>query len=585
MIYHLVQQTVNPTPLHARTGADFFLRPDNPNQRRYEALRAFLLEGLSLQETADRLGYSVNTVASLLRDFRSGHREFFIVPRPGPRSAPAKEAARPNVVKLRRQGLSVYEIATALKDSSTPLNRTGVTEILREEGFARFQPRPHAARGGPSLEPLTRAEKIDFDTFPRTFRTQAAGLFLAIPELLALDLPSLVSSAGYPASPDIPALSYILSLLALKLVAVRRFGHVKNVAHDLGLGLFAGLTAIPKTTAITTYSYRCEHPLQTRLLSALGQAMRRSGLSLGEEFDLDFHAVMHYGNDPVLEEHYVPRRSQRTASILTFFAQDSGTHNIVYANADLLKADQNQEVIAFCDHWRQVNGEDPKLLVLDSKVTTHAVLSQLNQRGVRFLTLRPRYPALVAQLDKLPSSAWRSVQLERAGGYRRAQVVDDHHVRLPDYDGDVRQLAVRGLGHEHPTILISNDFSSRPKLLIEKYSHRMGIEQRLAEWIRAFHIDALSSAVPLNVDLDIVMSVLASATCDSLRQRLRGYATATPDTLQQRFLSTAGDITVSNHEVLVTLERRAYSPVLRQATIPAAHVPWWGGRRLRFQHA
>src|SRR6266566_4402342 len=141
MIYHLVQQTVNPTPLHARTGADFFLRPDNPNQRRYEALRAFLLEGLSLQETADRLGYSVNTVASLLRDFRSGHREFFIVPRPGPRSAPAKEAARPNVVKLRRQGLSVYEIATALKDSSTPLNRTGVTEILREEGFARFPPR------------------------------------------------------------------------------------------------------------------------------------------------------------------------------------------------------------------------------------------------------------------------------------------------------------------------------------------------------------------------------------------------------------------------------------------------------------
>jgi hypothetical protein len=58
----------------------------------------------------------------------------------------------------------------------------------------------------------------------------------------------------------------------------------------------------------------------------------------------------------------------------------------------------------------------------------------------------------------------------------------------------------------------------------------MGIEQRLAEWIRAFHIDALSSAVPLNVDLDLVMSVLASATCDSLRQRLRGYATATPDT-------------------------------------------------------
>lgn len=113
----------------------------------------------------------------------------------------------------------------------------------------------------------------------------------------------------------------------------------------------------------------------------------------------------------------------------------------------------------------------------------------------------------------------------------------------------------------------------------------MGIEQRLAEWIRAFHIDALSSAVPLNVDLDVVISVLASAVCDSLRQRLRGYATATPDTLQQRFLSTAGDVRVYDDEVIVTLARRAYSPVLRQAHIPTVRVPWWGDRRLTFQHA
>ncbi len=138
MIYNPVQLTVNPTPAPARPGGDFFLRPGKPNQRRYEALRAYFLEGLSLRETAARLGYTVNTVASLVREFRAGRLELFIAPRPGPRSAPAKEAARPHVVKLRRQGLSVYEIAAALKDSPTPLNRTGVTEILREEGFARF---------------------------------------------------------------------------------------------------------------------------------------------------------------------------------------------------------------------------------------------------------------------------------------------------------------------------------------------------------------------------------------------------------------------------------------------------------------
>jgi len=237
------------------------------------------------------------------------------------------------------------------------------------------------------------------------------------------------------------------------------------------------------------------------------------------------------------------------------------------------------------EHWRELNREEARLLVFDSNLTTHSVLSQLNQRGVRFLTLRARRPAMLKQLDQLPSSAWQPVQLERAGGYRRARVHDDHHVRLHDYHGEVRQLAILGLGHDQPTFLITNDLASRPKLLVEKYAHRMGIEQRLAEWIRAFHIDALSSAVPLNVDLDVVVSVLASAVCDSLRQRLRGYATATPDTLQQRFLSTAGDIAVHDDEVIVTLTRRSFSPVLRQAAIPSVRVPWWGGRQLVFRHA
>ena len=71
----------------------------------------------------------------------------------------------------------------------------------------------------------------------------------------------------------------------------------------------------------------------------------------------------------------------------------------------------------------------------------------------------------------------------------------------------------------------------------------MNIEQRLAEAIQSFGLDALAGAVPLNVDLDVVLSVLAHAVCTALRRRLPGYATATPDTLQRRFLNTGGIIT------------------------------------------
>jgi hypothetical protein len=75
----------------------------------------------------------------------------------------------------------------------------------------------------------------------------------------------------------------------------------------------------------------------------------------------------------------------------------------------------------------------------------------------------------------------------------------------------LRQLAVAGLGHGHdePTILITNDHTSPAKAIIENYARRMNIEQRLAESIRSFGLDALAGAVPLNIDLDVVLSVLA----------------------------------------------------------------------------
>jgi hypothetical protein len=112
----------------------------------------------------------------------------------------------------------------------------------------------------------------------------------------------------------------------------------------------------------------------------------------------------------------------------------------------------------------------------------------------------------------------------------------------------------------------------------------MNIEARLAESIRSFGVDALAGAVPLNVDLDVVLSVLASAVCASLRRRLVGYHQATPDTLQRRSLSTGGIIENRGEHTTVRLKRRTYSPVLRHADIPDVAVPWWGGRQLHFEY-
>jgi hypothetical protein len=573
-------------------GREYFTRPSQPSQRRYEALRAYFTEDLTVAEAGDRAGYTRASMASLLRDFRAGKLELFAPPgKPGPRTAPAKDRARARVVELRREGLSVYEISSRLRAEGTPLNRTGVGQVLAEEGFGRLVRGPApAASASPATAGrdtgLPRAAVIDFAAFPARAETSLAGLLPAIPDLVALDLPALVAAAGYPGTSVIPAVSWLLSLLALKLTGTRRVSHVDDLLSDPASALFAGLAVLPKKSALTQYSYRLSHDHQRKLLAALDAKMISTGLATASEaiFDLDFHAIMHWGADPVLEKHYVPTRSQRARSVLTFFAQDTGTHNLVYANADIAKATQAREVIAFCDHWKQASGHDPKMLIMDQKVTTQAVLGELDARGVKFATLRMRSPSLIKHINSLTGKDYTTITLDRPGPHNRPRVHDSPAVKLTSYPGTVRQLIVTGLGREQPTVIITNDDQVKARALVTRYARRMTIEQRLAEIIQAFCADALSSTVNLNVDLDIVLCVLAQALLTAFRTRLGpGYAAATPDTLQRRFLDTPGTIASDNGTITVTLSRRAYSPVLRQSSLPAdTTVPWWPDHRLRF---
>jgi len=564
-----------------RPGAEFFVRPSSPAQRRYELLRAYLVEGLPAREVAQRFELAEGTVAAVVRDFRRGERPVFLERRPGPRAAPGKDAARAEVLRLRALGHSVTEIADALAAGATPLNRTGVWEILRDEGHERLPQRPPGRRGGPRRERLPRARRIDWPEQPVTVAAEYAGALLLVPGLIALDLPGAVRAAGFPGTRVIPALSSVLSLLALKLIGRRRTSHVDDVCHDPALALLAGLECLPKATALGTYSYRLSRAHHERLLAALAPAMQRTGQAPGRSFDVDFHAIMHYGDDVALETHYVPRRSQRTESVLTFFAQDGDTHNLVYANATCTKATQADEVLAFARHWRQATGSLPELLVFDSKVTTGAGLYQLHQAGIRLLTLRQRNARLTAALHTLPDSAWTQITLDRHGPHNRPQIHEDT-VTVRGCPVALRQIAVRGLGHEHPTLILTNH-DAPAKALVARYAQRMTIEQRLAESIRSFHLDALSSAVALNVDLDTTLTVCAQLAYDDLRRRLPGYQTATPDTIWRRFTSTRGRVTIGPNEVTCHLARRTYSPVLRAADLPDTEIPWWGGRRLRIE--
>ena len=283
-------------------GAEWFTSPEQVNQRRYEALRAYFTEGLSYAEAGERFGYTRWAMINLVREHRAGKLQLFAQPRkpgPPPGTAPARDRVRGRVIGLRRQGLSSYEISARLSAEGTPLNRTSVAEILAEEGFGRLLRRPAPEASASPATPgrdttLPAAKTLDFAAWPEQLDTTRAGLLLAIPDLVSLDLPALAAAAGYPGTRVIPAISWLLSLLALKLTRTRRVSHVDDLLADPAAALFAGLAVLPKKTALTDYSYRLSHAHQQRFLAALDRQMTGAGLATPGEavFDLDFHAVM-----------------------------------------------------------------------------------------------------------------------------------------------------------------------------------------------------------------------------------------------------------------------------------------------------
>jgi hypothetical protein len=313
----------------------FFLEPRLPKHRQYEALRAYLVEGRPAKEVALAFGYSLNSFHVLCHHFRrETHPTFFLSPQHGPQTQPKKSAARDLIIKLRKQNHSVYEISQTLKDRQCPLSPTGVREVLKAEGFAPLprrldEERPQQPR--PTVEPV--ADVRVFSLAPRTFTTRCGGLFLFVSDWVRLQAQELPPAAGLPGSKMIPADHALRCCLALKLWSIERKSHVMALIADEGLGLFAGLNAFPKKSYLSEYSCRIDHRKTTRLLAAWHHCMQGSKLLSGESFNLDFHSVPFYGEDPLIERHYVSARSRSQPSVLVFLAQDAGSHVFCYSNA------------------------------------------------------------------------------------------------------------------------------------------------------------------------------------------------------------------------------------------------------------
>ena len=186
-------------------------------------------------------------------------------------------------------------------------------------------------------------------------------------------------------------------------------------------------------------------------------------------------------------------------------------------------------------------------MLFDSRASTYAGLSQLNQRQVGFITIRRRGSGMLAGVERLPSASWQHCQITQAKGKRRQVQYVEEWIRLVSYEGTVRQLIVKGLGHKFPTFFLTND---RPQVqtareVIQTYASRNHVYNHLCEQITLFHLDCLCSQVRLNVDFDLTLTVLADLLYRRLGERLKGFARAGPSKLYRKFVDTPGAIQIT----------------------------------------
>jgi transposase len=549
--------------------ASFFTHPRAEWQRRYEALRACFVDRLAPRIVADRFGYKPGYVRLLKHLFRHGKIDLSEPPPEGKSTRRRVTAqVRSKIRSWRERRLSAGEIAELLSEEGLDISVSTVERVLAEEGLPKL-PRRTRIKVGLTIKGAEIPERSSVVTVAdlngSRFDSAGAGVFLFAPFLAQLDIDAIVRSASLPGSKAIPAMSYILSFLALKLLGTERFAHVGDHGFDPGLGLFAGLNVLPKCTAMSSYSYSLDDTHLLRLQQASVKRASRLRLYDASVINLDFHTAPHFGDESVLEKSWAGARGKTMKGALCLFAQDAGSKLMLYTAADIKRDESDDQVLAFLSFWKSVQRGVKPTLVFDSRFTTYPKLSQLNAQGIRFITLRRRGRNVLDQVERL--TGWQRIHIPHEKRKYPNPEVHESTLALRGYDGTLRQVIVRGNGHEKPAFIISNDHDAPVDLLVGNYARRWRIENGIAEAVKFFHLNSLSSPILTKIHFDIAMTMIADTFYTMLARKLRGFEDCDAPKLYRHFVRGKAAVEVRDGTVTVTFPRRAHNPILRG-------VPW-----------
>ncbi len=567
----------------------FFLNPKTPRQRQYEALRAYVLEQAPAKKTASHFGFTEKSLYALAHDLRTGNLDLFPKPVIGPKDRRITPYVRDVICAMRNDDLSVADIAERLGEQNIArLSHSTVERILKDAGFGKLARRAAAKRGVSKKNTILSqpSQNLDFDGLdPFDVECQIAGLFAFLPYLIESEIMDLVDSLPLPGSNCIGKKQAFLSFLALKLTGAERLCHVRQYDHDVGLGVFAGLNVLPKPTYMGTYSCLVSADVCRALQTTIVSRMRQwePAFFSGATINLDFHSIPHFGERSEMEKVWCGARNKAMKGANTFFAQDAETNALLYANADVLRKNASQEVLRFVEYLQGVKGVIDETLVFDSRLTNYKVLGELDEAGTKFITLRRRSETLKKQTEALGDDQWEKVKLAIPKRKHQKFLANQSEVSINGCARPLRQIIMKDHGRAEATYVITNNREIKLIDVLTIYARRWRIENKLAELVDFFNLNALSSPIMVRIHFDLLLSVVASFLYSRLARDLPRFEKHLAPEIFRRFIDMPGRVRFDGRDFEIRIRKRAHTPVLLgvERLREPVEVPWLGARRLR----
>lgn len=572
---------------------DYFLQPTTVTQKQYEALRAFFISKLSADEAAKKYHYKKSTFYSLVTDFRaklgsisSLNDPFFQIKKKGRKEKEGKDDICDIILELRKKNFSVPDIKIALDSKGYNVSEKYVYLVLRNMGFARLPRRSKQFREKGKSPQIKASRSANISLEIENFSTNLAGIFSFIPLIEHYGIAQAIIDSNYPQTKCIDKISSILAFQALKLSNIRRYSVDDLWCMDRGLGLFASLNVLPKAAWYSSYSDRTTRDINLAFLKSLHKIWQEKGL-LGDTVNLDFVTIPYWGENSHLENNWSGKRRQSLASMLSVLAHDPDSGIIDYGDTNVLHKNESAVVLEFLDFYRADNpNDDLKYLVFDSKFTNYENLANLNDKNIKFVTIRRRGKNIVNEIESVPKSNRKKIRVMNADGKGRTLYVNDRHIILKGYSKKkaIRQISITGHGKIKPALIITNEFELKIEDIIRKYSRRWLVEKTIAEQTDFFHLNRVSSSMVIKVDFDLTMTILAHNLFRLLALELCRYEHMSDIRIFEKFISNSGEIVIHNNIIDVKLKKKRNLPALLTAMqkYHNLNIPWLNNKTVQF---